>query len=87
MGRSMADFSVVTDEDLARARQDSAYRCKLISDNLEILLAKLNRMRASSRVLDKASARQIRDGVDLAVKLADLLQAAKRESGTSSRAA
>ena len=87
MGRSMADFTVVTDEDLARARQDSAFRRKLLSDNLEVLLATLNKMRASTRVLDKTSARQIRDGVDLAVKLADLLQAAKRESGEPSRAA
>jgi len=87
MGKSMADFTEVTDEDLARARQDSAFRLKLISANLEVLLAKLNRMRASSRVLDKDSARQIRDGVDLAVRLAELLQDAKRESGASSRAA
>lgn len=87
MGKSMADFTAVTDEDLARARQDFAFRRKLLSDNLEVLLTKLNRMRAASRVLDKTSAGQIRDGVDLAVKLADLLQAAKRESGESSRAA
>jgi hypothetical protein len=76
----MAKFTAVSDEDLQRARQDSAFRRKLLSDNLEILLATLNKMRSSSRVMDKASARQIRDGVDLAVKLADLLQAVKREN-------
>ena len=36
-------------------------------------------MRASNRALDKTSTRQIRDGVDMAVRLADLLQAAKRD--------
>jgi hypothetical protein len=40
----------------------------------------LNKMRSASNAWDKTSARQIRDGVDLAVKLADMLQAAKRES-------
>ena len=74
----MAHFSAVSDEDLARARRDPAFRRKLLSESLEVLLATLNKMRASSRSLDKASARQIRDGVDLAVKLADLLQSAQR---------
>jgi hypothetical protein len=76
----MASFTVVTDEDLKRARQDCTFRRKLLSDNLEILLATLNKMRGANRTLDKTAARQIRDGVDLAVKLADLLASAKRES-------
>jgi hypothetical protein len=81
----MVDFTAVSDEDLERARQDPAFRRKLLSDNLEILLAMLNKMRASSRLLDKNSARQIRDGVDMAVRLADLLQSAK-EDGSSKAA-
>ena len=76
----MVDFTAVTDEDLERARQDPAFRRKLLSDNLEILLVMLNKMRSASNAWDKISARQIRDGVDLAVKLADMLQAAKREN-------
>ena len=76
----MATFNAVTEEDLERARQDPAFRRKLLSDNLEVLLATLNKMRSSSRSLDKTSARQIRDGVDLAVKLADLLQSAKPQN-------
>lgn len=79
----MPEYIAVTDEDLARARKDPSFRRKLLSDNLEVLLATLNRMRAASGILDKTSARQIRDGVDLAVKLAELLQDAKRESGAS----
>jgi len=76
----MVDFTAVTDEQLERARQDPAFRRKLLSDNLEILLQTLNKMRSSAKV-DKASARQIRDGVDMAVKLAGLLQTAKSEDG------
>ncbi|HET7680382.1 MAG TPA: hypothetical protein VFK79_09645 [Xanthobacteraceae bacterium] len=75
----MVDFTAVTEEDLERARQDPAFRRKLLSDNLEVLLLTLNKMRSAGSTLDKAAARQIRDGVDLAVKLADLLQTAKRE--------
>jgi hypothetical protein len=75
----MVRFTAVTDQDLARARQDPAFRRKLLSDNLEVLLATLNKLRSASAT-DKNSARQIRDAVDLAVKLADLLQTAKREN-------
>jgi hypothetical protein len=82
----MAGFTAVTEGDLERARRDPAYRRKLISDSLEVLLARLNKMRSSSRSLDKTSARQIRDGVDLAVKLADLLQPAKRQDEPSKAA-
>ena len=76
----MADFTVVTDEMLERARHEPAFRRKLISDNLEFLLKQLNKMRASKGGLDKQSARQIRDGVDLAVKLAEMLQQAQRDA-------
>ena len=77
----MVDFAAVTDEDLERARQDPAFRQKLLSDHLEVLLSDPQQDALdSSDALDTASARQIRDGVDLAVKLADLLQAAKHEN-------
>lgn len=69
----MSNFAAVTDEDLARARQDPAFRHRLLADNLDILLTKLNRLRSSSG-MNSAQASQIRDGVKLAVKLADLLQ-------------
>src|ERR1700754_4984373 len=82
----MVDFTAVTEQDLERARQDPSFRRKLLSDNLEILLKTLNKMRSASKGLDKNSTRQIRDGVDLAVKLASLLQSAKRESDPSKAA-
>lgn len=75
----MVDFAEVTDEQLERARHDPAFRRKLISDNLEVLLVTLNKMRSAGK--DTASAHQLRDGVDLAVKLAGLLQTAKADNG------
>jgi len=76
----MADFNAVTDETLERARHDPTFRRKLLSENLDMLLKRLNKMRASSPALDKTSARQIRDGVDLAVRLAEMLQQAQRDA-------
>ncbi|MSO67213.1 MAG: hypothetical protein EXQ82_05260 [Pseudolabrys sp.] len=64
---------LVTEDDLARARRDPEFRQQLMADNLERLLEALNRMRRTSDIKPEA-ARQIREGVDLAVKLADRLQ-------------
>ena len=71
MGSTMSDL--VTEDDLARARSDPEFRQKLMADNLERLLEALNQMRRTSDIKPEA-ARQIREGVDLAVKLADRLQ-------------
>jgi hypothetical protein len=64
---------LVTENDLARARRDPEFRQKLMVENLERLLEVLNEMRKSSDIKPDA-ARQIREGVDLAVKLANRLQ-------------
>ena len=69
----MAVFVPVTDADLALARADPAFRQKLLTDNLDVLLAKLQKLRKAPPS-DKASAGHIRDGVQLAVKLAELIQ-------------
>ncbi len=68
----MRETALVSDDDLARARRDPAFRQQLVADNLELLLGQLNKLRALGA--DPARARQIREGVNLAVKLADLLQ-------------
>ena len=65
--------AVVSEEDLARARTDTAFRQKLMAECLDRLLALLNQMRRDNED-SPARARQIREGVDLAVKLADRLQ-------------
>ena len=78
--QAMTDFTAVTDQDLERARQDPAFRRKLLSQNLEMLLVALNKLRSAGDILEQEAARQIRDGVDLAVKLADMLQAARLDN-------
>jgi hypothetical protein len=69
----MPAADLVTDDDLARARHDPAFRHQLVADNLEMLLSELNKLRTRTGQ-DRKMARQIREGVDLAVQLADLLQ-------------
>ena len=64
---------LVTDDDLARARSDPAFRQLFLAQNLDLLLEALNKARRSHSPNPK-TASQIREGVDLAVKLADRLQ-------------
>jgi hypothetical protein len=64
---------LANEEDLARARKDPVFRQKMLADHLDRLLNALNRMRRAGSDNPQA-ARQIREGVDLAVKLADRLQ-------------
>jgi hypothetical protein len=59
---------LVTDADLARARRDPEFRQRFYADNLDRLLEKLNAMRKTGGDADL-----IKEGVDLAVKLADRL--------------
>jgi hypothetical protein len=63
---------LVTEEDLARARQDPVFRQRFYADHLDRLLEKLNRMRKSGSK-DPERARMIKEGVDLAVRLAERL--------------
>jgi hypothetical protein len=71
---TMSRFSPVTDADLARARADAAFRQQLLTANLDVLLAKLQQLRKAPRA-EAGSVKQIREGVQLAVKLAELIQA------------
>jgi hypothetical protein len=68
----MADL--VTTDDLERARRDPEFRHQLLAHNLERLLEALNEMRKVPNDKNPEMARQIREGVDLAIKLADRLQ-------------
>ncbi|HZS63292.1 MAG TPA: hypothetical protein VFA53_02155 [Xanthobacteraceae bacterium] len=71
----MAEFAMVTEDELERARREPEFRRKLLADSLDVLLATLNRMRNSKRAADPVCAGQIREGVELAIKLAEMLQA------------
>lgn len=68
-------IDLVTKEDLARARSDPEFRQQLLAQNLDRLLEALNKARRTSNP-DARTARQIKEGVDLAVKLADRLHGA-----------
>lgn len=68
----MSAPALVTDDDLARSRADPEFRHRLVADNLELLLNQLNRLRNGKT--DARRAKQIREGVDLAVQLAEILQ-------------
>lgn len=65
---------LVTEADLERARSDPEFRQQLLAHNLERLLEALNDMRKVPDNNSPDTARQIREGVDLAVKLAERLQ-------------
>jgi hypothetical protein len=69
----MSAFSPVTDAELAQARSDPAFRQKLLTQNLELLLSRMQRMRSAAPAKG-GGAKQLREGVELAVRLAELIQ-------------
>jgi hypothetical protein len=79
---------LITEDELARARQDPEFRQRLYADHLDRLLEKLNRMRKSTSK-DPQRARMIKEGVDLAVRLAERLntKANMQKNDTGPRAA
>ncbi|HEY1474060.1 MAG TPA: hypothetical protein VGF53_08255 [Pseudolabrys sp.] len=72
----------VSDQDLARARSDAAFRQQMLADNLERLLAALKKLRNVASP-GPQSARQLREGVELAVILADRLQKTAQHQDTA----
>jgi hypothetical protein len=71
---------LVTEDDLARARIDPVFRQQLLAQTLDRLLAALNKARRTGDASQDAT-RQIREGVDLAVELADRLQRISGQTG------
>jgi len=69
----MKEFAPVTDEDLARARSDAAFRQQLLSSNLEVLLRVLSRLRETDGISGRLD-RQLREAAELAVRMAELMQ-------------
>jgi hypothetical protein len=72
----MSTFPAVSDSDLARARTDPAFRQKLLTQSLEILLATIKRQRKTSQSAPSPDNPQLREGVELAVRLAEMIQSA-----------
>ena len=78
---------LVTESDLARARRDPEFRQRFYADHLDRLLEKLNEMRKSG-AREPETARMIKEGVELAVRLADRLNTkANQAKGGSGQAA
>jgi len=69
----MGTFLPITDDDLARARGDRAFRQKLLEQSLEALLAAMKKLRKANPSAG-ANARQLREGVEMAVRLAEIIQ-------------
>ena len=63
----------VSDADLDRARRDPAFRRKLLQQSLDMLLGKLQKQRQGPGTA-VATPAQMREGVTLAVRLAELIQ-------------
>ena len=72
----MSSFPPVTDADLSRARTDPAFRQKLLQQSLDALLDRLQKER---QMPSSAAAKpgQMREGMTLAVRLAELIQTAQ----------
>jgi hypothetical protein len=69
--KAMSDL--VTEDELTRARKDPAFRQQFLAQNLDRLIEALKKKRRVGEQTADTD-RQLREGADLAVKLADLLQ-------------
>ena len=74
----MAAFAPVTDADLARARKDAAFRQKLLEQNLQTLLARVQKLRNTPPSAYSVGASQMREAIELAVRLAEMIQGAAK---------
>jgi hypothetical protein len=69
----MTMSELVSEDELARARNDPAFRQQFLAENLDRLLNALKKMRRAGEQ-NTDTDRQLREGAELAVKLADCLQ-------------
>jgi hypothetical protein len=74
----MAAFAPVTNVDLARARQDAAFRQNLLEQNLQTLLARVQKLRNAPPAAQSVGAGQMREAIELAVRLAEMIQSAAK---------
>lgn len=70
----MSRFVAVTDEDLARARKDRAFKQELLARSLDHILAAVNKLKRDHPDADAALTKQIREAVELAVQLSDRIR-------------
>lgn len=69
------DHSTITEIDIERSRADPRFKQVLLAKVLEQLLGALYRLQHGPATVNPASARDLREGAMMAVKLADLIRA------------
>ena len=67
-------FPLTSDADLRRARHDRAFRQELLAGQLTALITALATIKATPEAAEQPLAGQLREGADLAVKLADVIK-------------
>jgi hypothetical protein len=77
----MVKFRAITEEELVRGRDDPAFRQQLLVHALEQLLAVMHALQRSRPTMDALLARQLREGAELAVKLADMINGLEARKG------
>jgi hypothetical protein len=70
----MPAFAPVTEAQLAKARSDPAFRKRLLEQSLEVLLAGVQKLRNAAPAQGTANAKQMREAIALAVRLAEMIQ-------------
>jgi hypothetical protein len=81
----MTAFAPVTDVELAKARSDPAFRQKLLEQSLETLLAGVQKLRNAAASRETGSAKQMREAIELAVRLAEMIQGPAQPAPRRSR--
>lgn len=70
----MGAFAPVTEAELAQARSDPAFRRRLLQQSLQTLLGGLQKLRSAPPSAGSSGAKQMREAIELAVRLAELIQ-------------
>jgi hypothetical protein len=70
----MTVFAPVTEAQLAQARSDPVFRQKLLEQSLEVLLSGVQKLRNAAPSQGNGSAKQMREAIELAVRLAEMIQ-------------
>jgi hypothetical protein len=70
----MGQLDEVTDAALARARRDPAFKQQLLTLSLDRLLAELYRQQHNRSESDPVLTHQLREGAQLAARLADIIR-------------
>jgi hypothetical protein len=75
-------YSLPSDDELARARADTAFRRELLASNLQSLITTMAMLKgAPETTVSPQLAGQLREGADLALQMSDILKRMAIEAG------